>query len=220
MPCVRISYTYLGQSTTWEVALMKRWLVAACLLAAAAGGVQAQAPKTATAIFAGGCFWCVEADFDKVPGVISTTSGYIGGTVKDPTYRQVSAGGTGHAEAVEIVYDPAKVTYAKLLDVFWRNVDPLVKDKQFCDSGDQYRTAIFYRTDEEKKLAEETKKKVEAKFAPRTVYTQIVKADTFYPAEDYHQDYYKKNEARYKFYRWNCGRDQRLEQLWGKKESS
>jgi peptide-methionine (S)-S-oxide reductase len=197
---------------------MKRWLLAACLLAAAIGGAQAQ--KTASAIFAGGCFWCVEADFDKVPGVLSTTSGYIGGTVKNPTYHQVSAGGTGHAEAVEIVYDPAKVTYAKLLDVFWHNVDPLVKDKQFCDSGDQYRTAIFYRTEEEKKLAEETKKKVEAKFAPRTVYTQIAKADTFYPAEDYHQDYYKKNEARYKFYRWNCGRDQRLEQLWGKKESS
>jgi peptide-methionine (S)-S-oxide reductase len=186
----------------------------------AIGGASAQAPKTARAIFAGGCFWCVEADFDKVPGVISTTSGYIGGTVKNPTYHQVSSGATGHAEAVEIVYDPAKVTYAKLLDVFWHNVDPLVKDKQFCDSGDQYRTAIFYRTDEEKKLAEETKKIVEAKFAPRMVYTQIVKADTFYPAEDYHQDYYKKNEARYKFYRWNCGRDQRLEQLWGKKEQS
>ena len=120
----------------------------------------AQEPKTAKAIFAGGCFWCVEADFDKVPGVISTTSGYIGGTVKNPTYKQVSAGGTGHAEAVEIVYDPAKVTYAKLLDVFWRNIDPLVKDKQFCDRGDQYRTAIFYLDDEQKKLAEETKKKV------------------------------------------------------------
>jgi len=194
-------------------------VLAAGLLAAAIGGVSAQ-EKTDRAIFAGGCFWCVEADFDKVPGVISTTSGYIGGTVKNPTYHQVSAGGTGHAEAVKIVYDPAKVTYAKLLDVYWHNIDPLVKDRQFCDSGDQYRTAIFYRTDEEKKLAEETKKQVEAKFAPRTVYTQIVKADTFYPAEDYHKDYYKKNEARYKFYRWNCGRDQRLEQLWGKKEQS
>ena len=203
--------------------MIGRLFAAACLLAAAAvslGGASAQAPKTATAIFAGGCFWCVEADFDKVPGVLSTTSGYIGGTVKNPTYQQVSAGGTGHAEAVEIAYDPAKVTYAQLLDVFWRNVDPLVKDKQFCDTGDQYRTAIFYRTDEEKKLAEETKKKVEAKFIPRAVYTQIVKADTFYPAEDYHQDYYKKNESRYKFYRWNCGRDQRLEQLWGKAKES
>jgi len=198
---------------------MRQLIAAACLLAAATSGALAQA-KTATATFAGGCFWCTEADFDKVPGVISTTSGYTGGTVKDPTYHQVSAGGTGHAEAVEVVYDPSKVTYARLLDVYWHSVDPLVKDQQFCDHGNQYRTAIFYRTDEEKKLAEETKKRVEAKFAPRTVYTQIVAAGPFYPAEDYHQDYYKKNEARYKFYRWNCGRDQRLEQLWGKKESS
>jgi len=199
--------------------MLRGLFIAACVLAAATTGALAQA-KTATATFAGGCFWCVEADFDKVPGVISTTSGYTGGTVKDPTYHQVSAGGTGHAEAVEVVYDPAKVNYAKLLDVFWHSIDPLVKDKQFCDTGDQYRTAIFYRSDEEKKLAEETKKAVEAKFAPRTVYTQILAAGPFYPAEEYHQDYYKKNEARYKFYRWNCGRDQRLEQLWGKKESS
>jgi peptide-methionine (S)-S-oxide reductase len=194
-------------------------LAAACLLAAAISGASAQAPKTATATFAGGCFWCTEADFDKVAGVISTTSGYIGGTVANATYHQVSAGTTGHAEAVKVVYDPAKVTYAKLLDVYWRSIDPLVKDKQFCDSGDQYRTAIFYVDDVQKKLAEETKKQVEAKFAPRPVYTQIVKATAFYDAEDYHQDYYKKNEARYKFYRWNCGRDQRLEQLWGKPQS-
>ncbi len=199
---------------------MRRLLLAACLLAAAMGGAAAQAQKTATAIFAGGCFWCTEADFDKVAGVLSTTSGYIGGTAKDPTYSQVSAGGTGHAEAVEVVYDPSRVTYAKLLDVYWHSIDPLVKDRQFCDSGEQYRTAIFYRTEDEKKLAEETRKQVEAKFAPRTVYTQIVAAGPFYKAEEYHQDYYKKNEARYKFYRWNCGRDQRLEQLWGKKESS
>src|SRR5436853_6963490 len=145
--------------------MLRRMFLAAGLLAAAVGGASAQG-KSEIAVFAGGCFWCTEADFDKVPGVISTTSGYIGGTVNDPTYQQVSAGGTGHAEAVEIVYDPAKVTYAKLLDVFWHSVDPLVKDKQFCDSGDQYRTAIFYRGEEEKKLAEETKKQVEAKFAP------------------------------------------------------
>jgi peptide-methionine (S)-S-oxide reductase len=205
--------------STWEVSMLRKSLIAACLLAAGLTGASAQ-DKTAKAIFAGGCFWCVEADFDKVAGVISTTSGYINGTVKDPTYRQVSAGGTGHAEAVEIVYDPAKVTYAKLLDVFWRNIDPLVKDKQFCDTGDQYRTGIFYLDDEQKKLAEESKTKVTAKFAPRMVYTEITKAATFYKAEEYHQDYYKKNEARYNFYRWNCGRDQRLEQLWGKKESS
>jgi peptide-methionine (S)-S-oxide reductase len=203
----------------WEVSMLRKTLIAICLFAASLTGASAQ-DKTAKAIFAGGCFWCVEADFDKVPGVISTTSGYINGTVKNPSYKQVSAGGTGHAEAVEIVYDPAKVSYAKLLDVFWRNIDPLVKDKQFCDTGDQYRTGIFYLDDEQKKLAEETKKKVAAKFAPRLVYTEITRADTFYPAEDYHQDYYKKNEARYNFYRWNCGRDQRLEQLWGKKESS
>ena len=183
--------------------MIGRMLAAACLLAAAINGASAQAPKTAVATFAGGCFWCTEADFDKVPGVISTTSGYTGGTVKDPTYHQVSSGGTGHAEAVEVVYDPSKVSYAKLLDAYWHSVDPLVKDQQFCDHGTQYRTAIFYRTEEEKKLAEETKKQVEAKFAPRTVYTQIVAAGPFYPAEDYHQDYYKKNEARYKFYRWN-----------------
>src|SRR5690242_9603621 len=168
--------------------MIGRLIAAACLLAAAMTTSLAQAPKTAKAIFAGGCFWCVEADFDKVAGVISTTSGYIGGTGKNPTYHQVSAGGTGYAEAVEIVYDPDKVTYAKLLDVFWHNIDPLVKDRQFCDTGDQYRTAIFYRSEEEKKLAEDTKKQVEAKFAPRTVYTQIVAAGPFYKAEEYHQD--------------------------------
>ena len=178
------------------------------------------AQKTEKATFAAGCFWCTEEAFEKVPGVISAVSGYIGGTVKNPTYQQVSGGTTGHAEAVEIVYDPAKVTYAKLLDTFWHNIDPLAKDKQFCDTGNEYRTAIFYFDDEQKKLAEETKKKVEAKFAPKQVYTQIVQATEFYKAEDYHQDFYKKNEARYKFYRWNCGRDQRLEQLWGKKEQS
>jgi peptide-methionine (S)-S-oxide reductase len=199
--------------------MLRRILLAACLLAAATLGASAQ-DKTAKAIFAGGCFWCVEADFDKVAGVISTTSGYLNGKTNNPTYKEVSGGGSGHVEAVEIVYDPAKVTYAKLLDVFWRNIDPLVKDRQFCDSGDMYRTGIYFLDDEQKKLAEETKKAVQAKFAPRTVYTEIVKADTFYKAEEYHQDYYKKNEARYNFYRWNCGRDQRLEQLWGKKESS
>jgi len=199
--------------------MFRRLLISAFMLAVGLGSASAQ-EKTAKAIFGGGCFWCVEADFDKVPGVISTTSGYINGKTKNPTYREVSAGGSGHNEVVEIVYDPAKVTYAKLLDVFWRNIDPLVKDRQFCDSGDMYRTGVYYLDDEQKKLAEETKKTVQAKFAPRTVHTEIVKADTFYKAEEYHQDYYKKNEARYNFYRWNCGRDQRLEQLWGKKESS
>jgi peptide-methionine (S)-S-oxide reductase len=198
---------------------MFRRIVVAAFLVAVSGALFAPAAsaqdKTAKAIFGGGCFWCVEADFDKVPGVISTTSGYINGKTKNPTYREVSAGGSGHNEVVEIVYDPAK-----LLDVFWRNIDPLVKDNQFCDTGSQYRSGVYYLDEEQKKLAEETKAKVAAKFAPRMVYTEIVKADTFYKAEDYHQDYYKRNEARYNFYRWNCGRDQRLEQLWGKKESS
>jgi peptide-methionine (S)-S-oxide reductase len=162
----------------------------------------------------------VESDFDKVDGVISTTSGYIGGKTANPTYQQVVAGSTGHAEAVEIVFDPAKVSFAKLLDVFWRNIDPLVKDRQFCDSGDQYRSAIFFHGEEQQKLAEETKQKVAAKFAPRKVYTEIVAAGTFYKAEEYHQDYYQKNPLRYKFYRLNCGRDQRLQELWGKSDKS
>ena len=176
--------------------------------------------KTATATFAGGCFWCVEADFDKVDGVISTTSGYIAGKVANPSYTQVSAGGTGHTEAVEIVYDPAKVSYQKLLDVFWRNHDPLTRNRQFCDGGDQYRAGIFYHDAEQKRLAEATKQKVAARFAPRQIYTEITAASAFYHAEDYHQDYYKKNPVRYKFYRYNCGRDQRLEELWGKSDKS
>src|ERR1044071_2508730 len=162
--------------------MLRRTFVASCLFAASPLAASAQ-DKTAKAIFAGECFWCVEADFDKVPGVLSTTSGYIGGTVKNPTYQQVSGGTTGHAEAVEVVYDPGQVTYAKLLDTFWRNIDPLAKDKQFCDSGNEYRSAIFYLDDEQKKLAEETKKTVEAKFAPKQVYTQITKATEFYKAE-------------------------------------
>jgi peptide-methionine (S)-S-oxide reductase len=178
------------------------------------------APKQAVATFAGGCFWCVEADFDKVDGVIGTTSGYIGGKTANPTYEQVVSGTTGHAEAVEIAYDPAKVSFAKLLDVFWRNIDPLVKDRQFCDSGSQYRSAIFFHGEEQQRLAEESKKKVAVRFAPRQIYTQIAAAGPFYKAEDYHQDYYKKNPLRYKFYRLNCGRDNRLEELWGKSDKS
>jgi methionine-S-sulfoxide reductase len=172
--------------------------LARCLSAAAVTRRSAQ-DKTAKAIFAGGCFWCVEADFDKVPGVISTTSGYINGTVKNPTYKQVSAGGTGHAEAVEIVYDPAKVTYAKLLDVFWRNIDPLVKDKQFCDSATCIARRSSISTTSRRSSRRRPRRRCRRKFAPRAVYTEIVKADTFYKAEEYHQDYYKKNEARYNF---------------------
>ena len=202
--------------------MLRQSLLAACVWAAAVTGAVAQdstQARTAKAIFAGGCFWCVEADFDKVPGVISTTSGYINGKVKNPTYQQVSAGSTGHTEAVEIVYDPGKVSYEQLLTHFWHNIDPLVKDQQFCDHGDMYRSAIFYRDDKEKKLAEASKAQVEQQLK-KPVFTQIAPASTFYKAEDYHQDYYLKNPARYKFYRWNCGRDQRLEAIWGKKDKS
>jgi peptide-methionine (S)-S-oxide reductase len=186
---------------------------------AAAGGAAGQAPQgeRATAIFAGGCFWCVEADFDKVPGVISTTSGYTGGKVANPTYQQVSAGTTGHTEAVEVVYDPGKVGYAALLDFFWHHIDPLTRDAQFCDHGPQYRSAIFFRDDEQKRLAEASRKAVAAELK-KPVFTEIAPAGPFYKAEDYHQDYYLKNPARYKFYRWNCGRDQRISQIWGKKD--
>jgi|SRR6187402_2542725 peptide-methionine (S)-S-oxide reductase len=207
-----------------------RSIVAAAILAAGIGaGVMAQpqpdggpnkAPGTAVAIFAGGCFWCVEADFDKVPGVLRTISGYTGGKAENPTYNQVVSGSTGHTEAVEITFDPSKVSYQKLLDVFWRNHDPLAKDRQFCDTGNQYRPAIFFHGEEQQKLAEETRKAVQAKFAPRVVHTEVAKAEKFYPAEDYHQDYYEKNPVRYKFYRFNCGRDQRLQELWGKPDKS
>mgnify|MGYP001481134036 CR=1 FL=1 len=199
-------------------------IVAAFALRAAdaPSGAQAEAPQkaqpgTAVAIFAGGCFWCVESDFDKVPGVLSTTSGYIGGSKANPTYQQVSSGGTGHAEAVKIVYDPKTVTYEKLLYVFWRNVDPLTKAGQFCDFGSQYRSAIFYLNDEQKRLAETSKAELEksGRFK-RPIVTEIVPAGTFYPAESYHQDYYKNNSVRYNLYRFNCGRDARLEELWGK----
>ena len=205
--------------------MMRSLCVVAVLVAAATGAALAQspdrsAPPPALATFAGGCFWCVEADFDKVAGVTSTTSGYTGGKVDNPTYNQVSAGGTGHAEAVEIAFDPSKVGYQKLLDVFWHNHDPLAKNRQFCDSGDQYRPAIFYHDEEQRKLAEASKKAVQEKFAPRVVQTEIAKAGAFYKAEDYHQDYYEKNPVRYKFYRYNCGRDQRLEELWGKPDKS
>jgi peptide-methionine (S)-S-oxide reductase len=195
-------------------------ILALSLLAALAFGVMAQetpAPQSAIATFAGGCFWCVEADFDKVPGVISATSGYTGGRTVDPTYEEVSRGGTGHAEAVEVVYDPAKLSYEKLLDVFWHNIDPLAKNQQFCDHGDQYRSAIFYHDARQRALAESSKAAVATRFE-QPVATEIVPAKPFYKAEEYHQKYYLKNPIRYKFYRFNCRRDARLEELWGKKE--
>lgn len=193
------------------------WVVPAVILAVSATAQQNEVPKTSIATFAGGCFWCVEADFDKVAGVISTTSGYTGGRTANPSYEEVSRGGTGHAEAVEIVYDPAKLSYEKLLDVFWHNVDPLAKNRQFCDHGDQYRTAIFYHDDKQRSLAEASKAAVQARFK-LPIQTEITAAGPFYKAEEYHQDYYVKNPIRYKFYRFNCGRDARLEELWGKKD--
>ena len=172
-----------------------------------------------TAVFAGGCFWCTESDFDKVKGVVSTTSGYIGGSVTNPTYEQVSAGGTGHAEAVEIKFDPKKITYANLLKVYWLSIDPLTENRQFCDSGSQYRSAIFYIGESQKKQALAYKKSLEvSKFFKQPIATEITAATTFYPAEDYHQDYHNKNPVRYNYYRSSCGRDARLKQVWGKKK--
>ena len=176
----------------------------------------AAAPTTAKATFAGGCFWCVEADFDKIDGVISTTSGYIGGTVANPTYEQVSAKSTGHAEAVEIVYDPRKVTYDRLLEYFWRTTDPTAKDRQFCDAGTPYRHAIFANGAEQLAAAKASLAALEkTKPFKEPIVTEIMLATRFYLAEDYHQDYYKKNPVRYKYYRNGCGRDARLKQLWG-----
>ena len=169
----------------------------------------------AVATFAGGCFWCMEPPYDELDGVISTTSGYISGKVDNPTYEQVSAGYTGHTEAVEILYDPGKVTYQELLDVFWVNIDPTVRDRQFCDGGNQYRTGIFYHNEEEKQLAEAYKQKLIDSGRFNQVVTEVTAAMTFYPAEEYHQDYYMKNPLRYKYYRYSCGRDNRLGELWG-----
>jgi peptide-methionine (S)-S-oxide reductase len=172
--------------------------------------------KLATATFAGGCFWCMEPPFDKVPGVVSTTSGYTGGTKPNPTYEEVSSGTTGHAEAVQIVYDPSKVSYAQLLEIFWHNVDPLTPNAQFCDKGSQYRSAIFVHESEQQRLAEESKRQLEASGRfKQPIVTQIVSASAFYPAEEYHQDYYQKNPVRYRYYRLGCGRDARLKEVWG-----
>jgi peptide-methionine (S)-S-oxide reductase len=171
----------------------------------------------AIATFAGGCFWCMEPPYDEPPGVVSTISGYSGGSKKNPTYEEVSMGITGHAEVVQITYDPKKISYRKLLEVFWPNIDPTTPNRQFCDVGNQYRSAIFYHTDEQKRLALESKAALEkSKPFADSIVTEIKPASEFYTAEEYHQDYYMKNPIRYKFYRFGCGRDQRLQQLWGK----
>lgn len=202
----------------------KVFLLTAMLCVGAAGGGPlaldkgradaAQGPGIA--IFAGGCFWCVESDFDHVPGVVKTISGYTGGTTSNPTYEQVGGGGTGHIEAVEIHFDPKKVTYAQLVEVFWRSVDPTDDGGQFCDRGETYRTAIFARTPEQRRIAEASKAKVEKSgILKQSIVTPIRDAGPFWPAEDYHQDYYEKNPIRYNFYRYSCGRDARIRALWG-----
>ena len=194
---------------TWAIFLIGAWNVQTTS--------QAVADATPSkAYFAGGCFWCMEEAFEKVEGVLSATSGYMGGTVANPSYEEVSAGRTGHAESVEVVYDPARVSYQKLLDAFWHNVDPITPHAQFCDHGSQYRSAIFFQTDEEKGASDTSKQAIkQSKRFKEPIVTQIVMASQFYPAEEYHQDFYKKNPVRYKFYKYNCGRTKRLEELWG-----
>ncbi len=192
-----------------------------CMLLAVRASADEPSPSAgeappAKATFAGGCFWCMEPPFDKLEGVLSTTSGYIGGRKPDPTYAEVSAGGSGHAEAVQVAFNPSKISYEALLEVFWRNIDPTTLDRQFCDTGDQYRTGIFYHGEAQRSLAEQSKKKLEAEgILDRPIVTEITSAGVFWPAEEYHQDYYRKNPLRYPYYRSSCGRDRRLEELWG-----
>ncbi len=176
--------------------------------------VLAETDDSHLATFAGGCFWCMEPPFERQPGIDDAVSGYIGGSVEDPSYEAVTQGDTGHAEAVQFHYDPQRISYPQLLEVFWRNIDPFVEDRQFCDVGSQYRSAIFYHDEEQKRLAEASKNELEAHLG-REIATQIVPADTFWEAEKYHQDYAERNPLRYKFYRYSCGRDERLEEVWG-----
>jgi peptide-methionine (S)-S-oxide reductase len=176
------------------------------------GGAKSQ--ELATATFAGGCFWCVESDFDPIPGVVGTVSGYTGGTTDNPTYKQVGAGGTGHYEAVQITFDPSRVTYEHLLEAFWHSVDPTDPGGQFCDRGESYRTAVFVQGEAQRQVAEASKEMAEEALGAAIV-TPIEDAGPFYPAEDYHQDYYQKNPLRYRYYRWGCGRNARVEQVWG-----
>jgi peptide-methionine (S)-S-oxide reductase len=201
---------------------MKKLICQLCLLllpgvigASESGAAEVGATEdSASAVFAGGCFWCVEAAFDPVDGVTETTSGFSGGHVENPTYKAVSAGGTGHLEVVRVTYDPRRVTYAQLLDVFWRNIDPFDDGGQFCDRGESYRAAIFYGDAAEQQLAEASKA-AHAQALGRDIVTRVLPAQPFYPAENYHQNYYRKNPVRYKYYRFSCGRDRRLEAVWG-----
>jgi peptide-methionine (S)-S-oxide reductase len=211
----------MGRTVLKRTALKTVWIVAAIWIAAAPTVARpaesAAINRLEAATFAGGCFWCMVPPFSTLEGVVSVESGYTGGHVKNPTYEQVSAGGTGHAEVVQVLYDPQKIGYEKLLDAFWRNVDPTAADHQFCDYGDQYRSEIFYHTEAQKHLAERSKAEIEkSKPFQDPIVTKISPASTFYKAEEYHQDYYKKNPVRYKVYRFHCGRDKRLKELWGK----
>ena len=188
------------------------------LIGGHAGGAEPPAPKATevrTAIFAGGCFWCIEADFEKLPGVLAAESGYTGGRTANPSYEQVSAGNTGHTEAIRVSYDPQRVSYPQLLDYFWRHIDPTVRNRQFCDVGTQYRSGIYWQNEVERKAAESSRDALLASGKLPHIETEIVAAATFYPAEDYHQDYYKKNPIRYAYYRQGCGRDARVKQIWG-----
>ena len=198
------------------VTLILLSLFTTCVYASEQGAASSKLEKNERAIFAGGCFWCMEPPFDKLDGVISTTSGYTAGHKKNPSYKEVSAGSTGHTEAIEIVYDPEKITYSELLDVFWINIDPVAVDRQFCDAGSQYRSGIYYLDENQRAEALRSLQQLnENKPFKDEIATEILAASTFYPAEDYHQDYYQKNPVRYKYYRFACGRDARLEELWG-----
>lgn len=195
-------------------------LLAVVLSLSGAVAAAQETSSSAVATFAGGCFWCMEPPFDKLDGVLSTVSGYTGGHTLNPTYEQTSTGKTGHTEAVQITYDPRRVNYRKLLDVFWRNIDPTTPDRQFCDRGSQYRAEVFYHDDEQMRLATASRDALEtSKSFPEPIVTQITQASTFYPAEEYHQDYYQKNPIRYRYYRFGCGRDARLRELWGEAEN-
>ncbi len=200
---------------------MNRYALGVALAIAFSAATTPATPQTdgtqtpATAVFAAGCFWCVEEAFDKIDGVLTTTSGYTGGRTKNPSYEAVSSGGTGHTEALQVIYDPSRVSYDTLLQTFWHNVDAVDGGGQFCDRGDQYRPAIFYHSDDQQQRAEASKARIATQLGTG-VAVPVVSAAAFYKAEDYHQDYYKKNPVRYKFYKWNCGRAQRLEALWGK----
>lgn len=177
--------------------------------------VPARFPGAATALFAGGCFWCIEADFEKMPGVLEVESGYTAGKTANPTYQAVSAGHTGHTEGVRVIYDPTKVSYPQLVEYFWRHIDPTVKDRQFCDIGDQYRSGIYWQNEAERQTAEASRDALLKSGRFKTIHTELAPASVFYLAEDYHQDYYKKNTVRYNYYRLSCGRDARVKQLWG-----